>query len=86
MSETATPLYVVQALAEVREEGSINMLDRQGVAAICNSERARAWISKADRSEYIEALNDMDAYISGDMLIPEESETESDEEGDNYSY
>jgi hypothetical protein len=67
MSEYATPLYVVQALAEIREEGSINMLDRRGVAAMCSSERARAWISKADKSEYMEALNDMGAYISGDM-------------------
>lgn len=86
--ETATPLYVVKALAEVREGGEVNMMDRRGVAALCPSAKAEAWIKKASSEEYVEALNDMGAYISGDMtegLEADSDEDDSDHNG-NYSY
>lgn len=81
-----TPLYVVKALAEVREGGEVNMLNRRGVSALSPSTQASAWIDKASPTEYMNALNDMGAYISGDMtegLTDDESE---DENSGNYSY
>lgn len=41
-----TPLYVLNALAEVQASGQINMLDRRGVAALVNSQRAFEWLEK----------------------------------------
>lgn len=63
----ATPLYVVQALAEVREGSMVNMLNRAGVEALIGNSRASEWLDKASDSQYMEALNDMGAYISGNM-------------------
>lgn len=83
------PLYVIKALAEVREGGEVNMLDRRGVSALSPSAKASAWIDKADNAEYMDALNDMGAYISGDMSegLDESADDESEgEDGGNYSY
>lgn len=87
----ATPLYVIQALAAVREGGEVNMMDRRGVAALCPSAKAEAWISKASSEEYIEALNDMGAATSDNPNFLEGiDEADSDEEDSdhngNYSY
>lgn len=60
----AVPLFVVKALAEVREGGEVNMFDRQGVTALVSSERAAEWLDKASNTEYMEALNEMGEYIS----------------------
>lgn len=89
-----TPLYVVKALAEVREGGEVNMMDRRGVAALSPSAKAEAWINKSTSAEYMEALNDMGAYISGDMTEgiehPSGDDFEDEDEGDgiggNYTY
>lgn len=65
------PLYVIQALAQVREGGEVNMLDRRGVSALSPSSKASAWIDKASGTEYMEALNDMGRYISNEADIDE---------------
>jgi len=77
-----TPLYVVKALAEVREGGEVNMLDRRGVAALASSDRASAWIDKASGAEYMAALNEMGEYISTpdyDADEEDEDDTEMDD-------
>lgn len=68
MVNGATPLYVVKALAAVRENGSVNMLNREGVEALVGDTRAQEWLFKATDSQYMDALNDMGAYVSGDMI------------------
>jgi len=77
-----TPLYVVKALAEVREGGEVNMMDRRGVAALASSDRASAWIDKASSAEYVEALNEMGEYISTPDYDPD-AEDEYDTEMDD---
>lgn len=77
-----TPLYVVQALAEVREGGSINMLDRQGVEALVGSRKATEWLDKASDSQYMDALNEMGRYISGDDDFLEDKSGEEDKQDD----
>lgn len=62
------PNYVIQALAEVREDGRINMLDRRGVTALVSSPRAYEWLEKASNSQYMEALNEMGRAESEDFL------------------
>jgi len=77
-----TPLYVVKALAEVREGGEVNMMDRRGVAALASSDRASAWIDKASGAEYMAALNEMGEYISTldyDPDAEDEYDTEMDD-------
>lgn len=54
-----TPLYVVKALAKVRESGLTNMLDRDAVEMLVTDQRAAEWISKVTDNEYIIALTDM---------------------------
>ena len=61
---TSVPLYVIKALAEVRENGSVNMMDRRGVTALVNGQRASEWLDKASDSQYMDALNEMGEYIS----------------------
>lgn len=76
----AIPLFVVKALAQVREGGEVNMLDRRGVEALVGSERAAEWLNKASNAEYMEALNEMGEYIS----VPDYSDTlEDDDDGDD---
>lgn len=84
----ATPLYVIKELAGVREGGEVNMLDRRGVSALCSNNRASAWIDKSSATEYMDALNGMGAYISGDMIVdePQTPEESEDENSGNYSY
>ena len=77
-----TPLYVVKALAEVREGGEVNMMDRLGVAAMSPTDRAAAWIAKATRAEYTDALKEMSEYISTPDYDAEE-EDEDDTEMDD---
>lgn len=72
---TAVPLYVVKALAEVRENGSVNMFDRRGVEALVNTERAAEWLSKASDHEFMDALNEMGEYIS----VPDYTDTLDDD-------
>lgn len=67
-----TPLYVLNALAEVQASGQINMLDRRGVAALVNSQRAFEWLEKCSTSQYVQALQDMDAANSDDFWPHEE--------------
>lgn len=84
----ATPLYVVKALAQVRENGSVNMMNRAGVESLVSSDRAQEWLFKASDSEFMDALNDMGAYISSDDETGEdlEIEDEGDNTNGNYSY
>lgn len=72
------PNYVIQALAEVRENGSVNMLDRRGVTALVSSSRAAEWLDKASNSQYMDALNEMGRAESEDFL--EEGETDDSSE------
>lgn len=62
-----TPLYVVKALADIRENGSLNMLDREGVTALCSA-RASEWLSKASNQQYMDALLEMGMYIDGELF------------------
>lgn len=84
------PLYVIQALAVVREGGEVNMLDRRGVSALSPSAKASAWIDKASGEEYMDALNDMGAYISGNMTLDEiqpiDEDTDYYDDSQNYTY
>lgn len=79
MAEQLTPLYVVKALADVRESGKTNMLNRRAVAALVSSERASEWLNKASDSQFMAALNDMGDYIS----VPDgrDEKTLDEEEG-----
>lgn len=81
-----TPLYVVKALAEVREGGEVNMLDRRGVAGLSPSSKAEAWILKATASEYMQALNDMGEYVTINPDGEDEAADESGEEDENGGY
>lgn len=82
----ATPLYVVKALAEVRENGSVNMMNRAGVESLVSSDRAQEWLFKASDSEFMDALNDMGAYISSDDETGEIETVEVDEDDDNNNF
>lgn len=73
----ATPLYVLQALAEVRSSGNINMLDRRGVTLMAGDQRAVEWLDKASDRQYMDALQDMAAAESDDWM-PEYSEEEDE--------
>lgn len=86
----ATPLYVVKALAQVRENGSVNMMNRAGVESLVTSDRAQEWLFKASDSEFMDALNDMGAYISGDDTDDEipviTEDTDYYDNSQNYGY
>lgn len=86
----ATPLYVVKALAQVQENGSVNMRNRAGVEALVSSDRAQDWLFKASDSEYMDALNDMGAYISDDPPTEEipviTEDTDYYDNDQNYGY
>lgn len=75
-----TPLYVIKALAEVREGGLTNMLDRDAVEMLVTDQRAAEWINKVSDSEYMDALNDMGAAESDDWMGADALDTEVDEE------
>lgn len=64
----ATPLYVIKALAKVRDSGLTNMLDRNAVEMIVWDQRAAEWLNKASDSQYMEALDDMGAAESDDWM------------------
>lgn len=68
----ATPLYVLQALAEVRSSGNINMMDRRGVTMLAQDQRAVEWLDKASDRQYMDALQDMAAAESDDWLPQQE--------------
>lgn len=55
----ATPLYVVQELARIRESAATNMLDRKRVERLVVNPRAAEWLNKASVSQYLDALVDM---------------------------
>lgn len=86
----ATPLFVVKGLAEVRESGNVNMRNKKGVTLFAPP-RVADWISDASDSEFMQALNDMGAYVSdGEDLFEGLNESDTDESEDensgNYSY
>lgn len=64
----ATPLYVLKALAEVRDSGNIDMMDRRGVTLMAQDQRAVEWLDKASNSQYMDALQDMAAAESDDWM------------------
>lgn len=64
----ATPLYVIKALAKVRDSGLTNMLDRDAVEMTVWDQRAAEWLNKASDSQYTEALDDMDVAESDDFM------------------
>lgn len=64
----ATPLYVLQALAEVQNGRSINMQNRLAVQAMMDDQRAVEWLDKASNSQYMDALQDMAAAESDDWM------------------
>lgn len=74
-----TPLFVIQAMAQVREGGNTNMLDRDAVEMLVTSQRAAEWISKASNEQYMDALNDMGAALSDDWM-PQDAEISEDAE------
>lgn len=94
MGNKLAPLYVIQALAAVREGGEVNMLDRRGVSALSPSAKASAWIDKASGAEYMDALNDMGRYISNEIEFEDvlanaptdDDESEDEDTNGNYSY
>lgn len=63
-----TPLYVLNALAEVRDSGLTDMLDRDSVMMTVWNQRAAEWLTKCTNQQYVEALRDMDAADSDDFL------------------
>ncbi len=77
-----TPLYIIRALAHVRDLGSINMRDRRGVTALIGNVRAIEWLDKVSDGQYMEALVDMGAAESDDFYgnIPD---AESEDGGDS---
>lgn len=79
-----TPLYVIKALAGIRESGATNMLDRDAVEMLVDDQRAAEWIGKASDSQYMDALNDMGAALSDDWM-PEEIDPNYTLSG-GYSY
>lgn len=74
-----TPLYVIQALAEVRDAGSINLNDRDAVTALVSSSRAIEWLDRASNSQYMNALQDM-AAAESDNFWPQQPESTSDDD------
>ena len=81
--ETATPLFVVKALAEVRESGLTNMLDRDAVEMLVTDQRAAEWLNKASNSEFMTALNDMGRAESDDWMRQDTLDSEDD---DDYEF
>jgi len=79
---SVVPLYVLQALAEVRDSGNINMLDRRGVTAMVRSQRASEWLDKVSHGQYMLALQEMDNADSEEFL--EDQMDESDDDEDTY--
>lgn len=79
----ATPLYVVKALADVRENGSVNMMNRAGVTALVGDSRAIEWLDSSSDTQYLEALKDMGAYVSGEFV---ETESTADDDNDTPGY
>lgn len=69
-----TPLYVVRALAEVRESAATNMFDRAAVEMLVEDQLAAEWLSKCSSRQYMNALNDMGAAESDDFLADLETE------------
>ena len=63
-----TPLYVINALAEVRDSELTDMLDKDAVEMTVWSQRAAEWLNKATQAQYVEALRDMEAAESDDWM------------------
>jgi hypothetical protein len=70
MAEPAIPEIVIAALAAVREGGKVNMLDRDGVAYLCeragNFQQAD-WLLNASAAAYRAALVAMGCRRSQDQ-------------------
>lgn len=66
-----TPLYVINALAEVRDGGLTDMEDRDAAEMLVTDQRAAEWLNKCSDSQYAEALQDMEAASSDDFLTAE---------------
>ena len=77
--ETATPLFVVKALAEVRESGLTNMLDRDAVEMLVTDQRAAEWLNGVSNSQYMTALNDMGRAESDDWMGADQMDSEDSE-------
>lgn len=77
-----TPLYVIEALADVQQSGRINMLDRQGVTALVGSSKAIEWLERASDSQYMTALNDMGQLLYGEQA--DTQDTDQSEWDDDY--
>lgn len=76
-----TPLFVIQALAAVKDSGKTNMLDRDRVESevfLDGQQRAYEWLTKASDAQYMDALNDMGAAESDDWM-PEDNTDEETE-------
>ena len=71
---TPTPLYVIKALAEVRDSGRTNLLDRLAVEMLILDQRAAEWVGKANNLQYMDALNDMVLAESDDWMSDEDSD------------
>lgn len=78
--ETATPLYVIKALAEVRDSALTNMLDRDAVEMLVTDQRAAEWIGKAADSQYMTALNDMGAAESENFMPQNDAQAAKESE------
>jgi hypothetical protein len=67
----AIPANVIQALADVRESGVINMFDRAGVIDIAAmyDDDAGTWLI-ANKDRYMDSLNAMGAFVSGNGVDP----------------
>lgn len=66
MSNEQIPLYVIKALAKVRESGAINMFDRDGaiqIIRISDDHEAAMWLFE-NMPRYMDALHEMVAYIT----------------------
>lgn len=80
-----TPLFVIRALAEVRESSATNMLNRRAVEMLVEDQRAAEWLDKASDSQYMEALNDMGAALSDDWMGNASSQDEMDDIYESYA-
>lgn len=85
-AETATPLFVVKALAEVRESGLTNMLDRDAVEMLVTDQRAAEWLTKASNREFMTALNDMGRAVSDDWMGADQLDSDDNEDYDPMDY
>lgn len=60
------PQEVIEALADVRETGAVNMFDRLGVVILCGAfgkASVYSWLS-GNPDRYMDALNAMGKYVT----------------------